>query len=128
MGQKEKLMQQYRTDGMEYALRIVKEKGIEALEKEVKVRTWSGISLRITAEEINEASEKIKHMVLDTMTIMTVLTLHDEFGFGRKRIQQFLDRFTLKAECIIEDYATWQDYQGIIRKELGFDLNLRWNK
>lgn len=128
MGQKEKLMQQYRTDGMEYALRIVKEKGIEALEKEVKVRTWSGISLRITAEEINEASEKIKHMVLDTMTIMTVLTLHDEFGFGRKRIQQFLDRFTLKAECILEDYATWQDYQSIIRKELGFDLNLRWNK
>lgn len=128
MGQKEKMMQQYRTDGMEYALRIVKEKGIEALEKEVKVRTWSGISLRITAEEINEASEKIKHMVLDTMTIMTVLTLHDEFGFGRKRIQQFLDRFTLKAECILEDYATWQDYQGIIRKELGFDLNLRWNK
>lgn len=122
------MMQQYRTDGMEYALRIVKEKGIEALEKEVKVRTWSGISLRITAEEINEASEKIKHMVLDTMTIMTVLTLHDEFGFGRKRIQQFLDRFTLKAECILEDYATWQDYQGIIRKELGFDLNLRWNK
>lgn len=128
MGQKEKLMQQYRTDGMEYALRIVKEKGIEALEKEVKVRTWSGISLRITTEEINEASEKIKHMVLDTMTIMTVLTLHDEFGFGRKRIQQFLDRFTLKAECILEDYATWQDYQNIIQKELGFDLNLRWNK
>lgn len=122
------MMQQYRTDGMEYALRIVKEKGIEALEKEVKVRTWSGISLRITAEEINEASEKIKHMVLDTMTIMTVLTLHDEFGFGRKRIQQFLDRFTLKAECILEDYATWEDYQSIVRKELGFDLRLRWNK
>lgn len=121
-------MQQYRTDGMEYALRIAKEQGIGALEKEVKVRTWSGISLRITAEEINEASEKIKHMVLDTMTIMTVLTLHDEFGFGRKRIQQFLDRFTLKAECILEDYATWQDYQSIIRNELGFDLNLRWNK
>lgn len=128
MANKADLMMQYRTDGMEYALRIVKEKGIEALEKEVKARTWSGISLRITAEEINEASEKIKHMVLDTMTIMTVLTLHDEFGFGRKRIQQFLDRFTLKAECILEDYATWEDYQSIIRKELGFDLNLRWNK
>lgn len=113
---------------MEYALRIVKEKGIEALEKEVRARTWSGISLRLTTEEINEASERIKQMVLDTMTIMTVITLHDEFEFGQKRIQRFLDRFTLKAECILEDYATWQDYQNIIRSELGFDLRLRWNK
>lgn len=128
MGQKERLMQQYRTDGMEYALRIAKEKGIEELEKEVKTRMWSGISLRMTQGEINEASEQIKRMVLDTMTIMTVMCLHDECGFGRKRIQKFLDRFELKAECILEDYATWQDYQNIIHDELGFDLELRWNK
>lgn len=127
MGQKEKLMMQYRTDGMEYALRIAKEQGIEALEKEVKARKWSGISLRVTQKEIDEASMAIKHRCLDTLTIVGVLTLHDEFGFGFKRIQRYLQRFTTKAECLLEDYATWEDYQNIIKDELGFDLELRWN-
>lgn len=118
----------YRTDGMEYALRIVKEKGVEALEREVKTRLWSGISLRNTIEEINEGTVAIKQMTLDTVRIVTVMTLRDEFGFGKERMKRFLDRFRSKTEVLIEDYATWKDYQDIIRKELGFDLELRWNK
>lgn len=128
MGQKEKLMMQYRTDGMEYALKIVETQGIEALRREVKTRMWSGISLRSTIGEVNEASTAIKHMTLDTVSIIMVLTLHDEFGFGYKRIKRFLDRFTLKTDVLLEDYATWVDYQHIIKDELGFDLELRWNK
>ena len=128
MGQKERLMMQYRTDGMEYALRIVKEKGVEALEREVKTRIWSGISLRNTIEEINEGTVAIKQMTLDTVRIVTVMTLRDEFDFGKKRMQRFLDRFRSKTEVLIEDYATWKDYQDIIRDELGFDLDLRWNE
>lgn len=127
MGQKEKLMMQYRTDGMEYALRIVEKEGIEALRKEVRARNWSGISMRVTQKEVDEASMAIKHRCLDTLTIVGVLTLHDEFGFGFSRIQRYLNRFTTKAECLLENYATWQDYQNIIKDELGIDLQLRWN-
>lgn len=119
---------QYRTDGMEYALNIAETQGIEALRREVKTRMWSGISLRSTIGEVNEASTAIKHMTLDTVSIIMVLTLHDEFGFGYKRIKRFLDRFTLKTDVLLEDYATWKDYQHIIKDELGFDLELRWNK
>ena len=127
MANKADLMMQYRTDGMEYALRIAKEQGIEALEKEVKTRMGTRISLRMTTNEINRATEAIKHMTLDTVSLMMVLTLHDELGFGAKRCKRFLDRFTLKTECLLEDYATWKDYQQIIRDELGFEMELRWN-
>lgn len=36
MSRKDREMQQYRNDGMAYAYKIAKEKGIEALEKEIK--------------------------------------------------------------------------------------------
>lgn len=51
---------QGRTEGMELALRIAKDKGIEELEKEVRFRQKTGISLNVTRQELNKASNKIK--------------------------------------------------------------------
>ena len=82
---------QARTEGMAYALRIAKEKGIEELEKEIKFRNLTGISLNVSRKDLNTASERIKSMTLDTFTILTVAVLHDEFGFGETRCQRFLD-------------------------------------
>lgn len=121
-------MMQYRTDGMEYALRIAKEKGIEALEREVRFRNKTGISIPVDMEQLNAASNKIKEMTLDTFTILTIATLHDEFGFGEKRCQRWLDRMNKKAECIIDDFAEWEDYIQAIKEELNMDLKIRWNK
>ena len=42
---------QGRTEGMELALRIAKDKGIEELEKEVRFRQKTGISLNVTRVE-----------------------------------------------------------------------------
>lgn len=39
---------QGRTEGMELALRIAKDKGIKELEKEVRFRQKTGISLNVT--------------------------------------------------------------------------------
>lgn len=127
MANKYDQMMQYRTEGMEYALRIVKEKGITELEEEVRFRNKTGVSLHMTKEELNCASDKIKEMTLDTFTVLTVACLHDEFGFGEKRCQRFLDRMNEKAECIIGDFCTWQDYIEAIRQELGLELKIRWN-
>ena len=47
MGKLEEYMKG-RTEGMEFALRLVKDKGIEELEKEIKFRNRTGISLNVT--------------------------------------------------------------------------------
>lgn len=49
---------QGRTEGMEFALRLVKDKGIEELEKEIKFRQRTGISLNVTRQELNAASKR----------------------------------------------------------------------
>lgn len=59
MGKLEEYMKG-RTEGMEFALRLVKDKGIEELEKEIKFRNRTGISLNVTRQELNAASEKNK--------------------------------------------------------------------
>lgn len=51
MGKLEEYMKG-RTEGMEFALRLVKDKGIEELEKEIKFRNRTGISLNVTRQEL----------------------------------------------------------------------------
>ena len=96
-----------REDGLLMALDIVKKGGIEALEK---------------------ATVKIKEQLLDTVTILAVATLHDEYGFGAKRCERFIERFNLKAECLVDDMASWDDYIRTIREELGIELTIRKNE
>lgn len=119
---------QARTEGMAYALRIAREKGIEELEKEIKFRNLTGISLNLSRKDLNQASEKIKEMTMDTFTIPTVAVLHDEFGFGEKRCQRFIDRMNQKADCLIDDFCTWDDYIRTIKDELNLNLQIRWNR
>nr|DAD86139.1 MAG TPA: hypothetical protein [Siphoviridae sp. ctGyV19] len=119
---------QARTEGMTYALRIAKEKRLEELEKEIKFRNLTGISLNLSRKDLNKASEKIKEMTMDTFTILTVAVLHDEFGFGEKRCQRFIDRMNKKAECMIDDLCTWDDYIKSIKEELNINLQIRWNR
>lgn len=127
MGKLEEYMKG-RTEGMEFAFRLVKDKGIEELEKEIKFRNRTGISLNVTRQELNAASGKIKEMTLDTFTILGIATLHDAFGFGEKRCQRFMDKMGEGAEYLMNDLATWEDYIEAIKEELGMNLKIRWNR
>lgn len=66
-------------------------------------------------------------MTLDTMLTLSVATLHDEFDFGAKRCQRFIKRANLKAECIVDDLATWDDFIQQIKEELGIQITIRRN-
>lgn len=107
MGKLEEYMKG-RTEGMEFALRLVKDKGIEELEKEIKFRNRTGISLNVT--------------------ILGIAALHDAFGFGEKRCQRFMDKMGEGAEYLMNDLATWEDYISAIKEELGMNLKIRWNR
>lgn len=116
-----------RTEGMEFALRLAKDKGIEELEKEVRFRNRAGVSLNLTRQEIAAGSDKIKNMTFDTMLAMSLMTLRDEFTFGKKRLERFKDRFAEKAASLAEDYCTWLDIVDVLKEETGIDLEIRWN-
>lgn len=116
-----------RNDGLLLALKIVEEDGVDALREEIKFRGARGINTALSRKELDKASVKIKEMTLDTMLALSVATLHDEFDFGAKRCQRFMKRMNLKAECIVDDLATWDDFIEQIREELGIQIVIRSN-
>lgn len=118
---------QGRNEGMVFALRIVKEQGIEGLEREIQRRGISGINARLTHQEIDEASDRIKMMVLDTVLAMSCMTLRDEFGFGQERLKRFKKRFNDKSECIMDGYDSWADLLGTLKDETKMELEIRRN-
>jgi hypothetical protein len=119
--------EQARLQGMSYALKVAKEKGIDGLENDLKMRNIVGLPIPVSRKALDECIMNIKNNVVDTFIVLLAATLHDEFGFGEKRVQRAIDRFNFKAECIADDYCTWDDHIQIVKDELGIELTIRKN-
>lgn len=116
-----------RKTGMSLALKIVEKDGVDGLRKEMRWRNWSKINTSLSSKELDKAFEAIKEMTLDTVQVLACAVLHDEFGFGNKRLQQFADAFNKKAGCLADGFCTWQDWLETIKEETGIELSIRYN-
>ncbi|MGN0466221.1 MAG: hypothetical protein ACI4F9_07735 [Lachnospiraceae bacterium] len=96
-----------RLSGLNMALRIVKqygvdnlEQGVKELERECKARGAYNIHSPYTYNELVAISEEItlglKKRILDTNLAMTMHVLQDEFGFGKVRLERFMKRYVEK--------------------------------
>lgn len=117
-----------RLEGMDYALRQIEKIGTEEFRKELRTRSRMGLAIRVTPKEMDDASQKIKEMCLDTVLTMAVAVLHDEFDFGKKRIQRFFDRYKLKSSCLMGGFVSWQDYLDTIKEELDISIRISLNE
>ena len=113
-----------RNEGMQFALRIAKERGIEALENEAKFRQVTNLPSDIKMESARKAFTQIRENTADLVMAMTLATLRDEFGFGAKRLQRYIERFEGKMDCINDDYVTWVDIVDNIEEETGVKLSI----
>ena len=119
--------EQARMEGMAQALRIAKTKGIDGLEADLKMRNITGLPCDVSRAAMDECIMNIKYNVIDTFTILVAYTLHEKFGFGKTRLNRFIHDFNFQAECLDEDYCTWEDQIEILRQECGLDLSIRKN-
>ena len=114
-----------REDGLLLAERLVKEGGLERLQEEIKYRGITGVHTQLAKKEIEKASEVIKMTTVDTILLLALSTVRDEFGFGEKRMQRLINRMEQKATCLIGDMATWEDFRETIKEETGIEVNVR---
>lgn len=115
---------QWHREGMAFAFKVAKEKGFEGLEQEIRFRNITKCPITIPKSAMDDFINEVKTTTLETVLIMTIAVLHDEFGFGQKRCQQMVDRFNKKAECLADDYCSWRDYIDMIKEEIGIELNI----
>ena len=116
-----------REDGLQLAYSIVKNRGIEGLEEEIRFRNATQLHTMLDHKSLEKATQKIKNMTMDTVTVLCVATLRDEFDFGAKRCKRFIERMNLKAECLMDNIISWQDLLDNIDEELGIKLRIRRN-
>lgn len=98
-----------RNDGLALALKIVKEDGIEALEKEIKFRGVSNIHTPLAQKDLEKALTPIKEHTIATMLAMSIHVLYDEFDFRTVWLNRFRDRSNSKVDCLLDDMVTWGD-------------------
>lgn len=113
-----------RFSGAEWMVRYIKEKGIEAAEKELEMRGIRGIPLAVKEGDLVRFSTREKKNTIATMILMACMTLRDEFGFGFDRMNRFIDRFNKKTECLVGKYVSWKDIQETIKEETGLLIPL----
>ena len=102
----------------------VKQHGLEAAEKELEQRGIRHMPLAVNKQDLKKFSDYEKKNSVATVTMMAVVTLRDEFGFGKKRMHRFLDRFGKKTDCLLEGYVNWKDFQQTIKEETGIFIPL----
>lgn len=118
-------VEQARFDGFNRACKIAREQGIDALLEEQRRRGISHFTVAVSEPDLKLQMNIWKQNILQTVLVMTVAVLHDEFGFGgRKRVPRFIQRFNKKSECLADDYLTWNDLAVQIWEETGIDCEL----
>lgn len=121
---------QARISGMLYAYKIVKEKGVDELEKELKFRQAHFVPLEYTSEKIAKIEEFLKDRVIATMLPVIMYVLNDTFGFGRERLLRFQQAFYHRCEMMAsldplgEPYERVGLYAKVLEKYgITFDLS-----
>lgn len=80
------------------------------------------VPLPVTSKEVIHGLEPIKKCMYETTLCMMIMTLHDQFGFGKKRCQDFIRRWNLKTDCLATEMFNWADYVQAVKDEIGIDL------
>ena len=119
-----------RMQGMLYAANMVREKGLEALEKDIKRRGIIKVPLAYTEKQIDEFWNQLSANLYATMTCVTGMVLHDTFGFRKKRLNRFREEFqkatnaSLDLDWLGNHYTTLEDYAVFLneRYDLGVDI------
>lgn len=113
-----------RYSGASWMLDKVKKDGIEAAEKELEWRGVKKIPLAVNKADLLKFQDYEKRNTIATVLLMACVTLRDEYGFGRDRMDRFVKRFNEKTSCLVGDYVDWIDLQKTIEEETGLHLPL----
>ena len=108
-----------RMDGLSLAYRIAKENGLSGLLDEIRFRGTTKINTALVMKELEEASATMRGFINEGQILMWLSVLHDEFGFGKKRLNHAMDKFEAIYDSIQGGFAGYADYIEDMSKRMG---------
>lgn len=124
---KQDYIMQGRNEGITFSVNTINEKGPDELIRIARQRKLVGLKTMIDPRLYERDLREAKRQMLDTILIMSIIVLKDEFDFGNKRLDRFRKRFNEKSECLETGNVTWIDLIEEIQEENGIELQLRKN-
>lgn len=120
---------EWRMQGMLYALKIAKADGIDALEKDIRMRNFLKSPLAMTKQERDNFIQFVTENLYATMLTVVGMVLHDQLGFGKKRLLRFKEKFDQTTNGVFDfdvfgnHYVTLEDYAKYLNEkaDLGID-------
>lgn len=114
-----------RNDGMEFALRIFEEKGIDALREEIEFRKFMPLPSAVTKEMFLDAMLTFKNDTFDLIKLVAICSLDREFEFDAEKLHRFNKRFDLLMECLDDtDNVLPHELLENLKEETGYNLVL----
>ena len=75
----------------------------------------------LVMETLEKERRKIKREMLNRIMGSVIITMHDEFGIGKQRINRFIDRLNSNYICIDDGLVTLEDMK-VWCKEYGVNF------
>lgn len=119
-----------RMQGMIYAYNKAKGEGIEALSRDIKKRGITKLTLTATERDMDYCFNQLSKNLYNNALTAVAYTLHDSFGFGKKRLQEFKKAFdknveaTFDLDYIGEHYVRLEDYAIEINEKYDLGINV----
>lgn len=120
----------WRMQGMIYALNIAKKDGIEALEKDIRMRNFLRAPMKFSQKEIDEFIEFVTKNVYSTTMSVWFMALNTTFGFGKKRfarLKEAFDKFTLEImdfDYLGNHYSSLEDYAAYLNEKYNCGIDV----
>ena len=115
---------------MIYCCNLVKEQGLEALEKDIKRRGFTRLPLNIKSSKIDEMLLHIKENLKNNLVCSFLWVMHFDYGFGKKRLTELMENinkaidFVFDLDYMGEHYVRLEDYAIEIKQKFGFDIDI----
>lgn len=117
--------QQWRMEGYVQGFRFAKEHGLDALEKDIRLRGFLSIPVQISKKEVDQFILNISENLTHTMRTVMLFTLHEELGFGKKRLQRINEKFDKHTEKIFDFDYLGNHYVKI--EDYAIEMNEKYN-
>lgn len=117
-----------RMAGMNQAYNIAKEYGIEELKKEIQRRNITHVPVHYTKTQIQQVWDRLSKSMYNNMLTVFLYTLNWNYGFGPKRLKEFVKAYHVNAQYVVdldylgEHYVKMEDYAREINEKCKVDL------
>lgn len=96
--------------------------------KKAKVQEVHKIAPKITDEVYETLKKSWTPQVQGMMLVMFCAFMHDERGYGKKRLHDLIQDFNLYADDLVRGEVTQDNITDALKEEIGFDMMAEFNE